>query len=128
VATLTIAVAGCGGTSAEHGEAAKSPQQIAADVLAATDHLHSFRLTGTITGRSGTTRITAAVAGPGRMSFSEQRGSDSVQVIALGSMNYMKASRAYYAAQPRLTPEQVTRYTNRWLRLSTASNPTFARR
>lgn len=38
----------------------------------------------------------------------------------------MKGSRAYYAAQPRLTPERVTRYTNRWLRLSTASNPTFA--
>lgn len=78
--SMAVALAGCGGTSATHGEAAKSPQQIAADVLAATEHLRSFRLAGTVTDTSGTTRITAAVAGPGRMSFSERRGSDSVQV------------------------------------------------
>lgn len=128
MATLAVSVApaGCGGSSAKHGEAAKSPQQIATDVVAATRHLHSFRLAGTFTDPGGTTRVTAAVAGPGRMSFSEQRASDSVQVIALGGVTYMKASRAYYAAQPKLTPAQVTTYANRWLKLSTASNPSFA--
>jgi hypothetical protein len=66
------------------------------------------------------------VAGPGRIRFSEQRASDLVQVISLGSVTYMKASRAYYAAQPRLTPARVTSYANRWLKLPTASNPSFA--
>lgn len=123
---MAAALAGCGGTSAQHGEAAKSAQQIAADAAAAATHLHSFRLAGTFTEPRGTTRVTAAVAGPGRVSFSEQRPLDSVQVIALGSATYMKASRGYYAAQPKLTPEQVTTYANRWLKLSTASNPAFA--
>jgi hypothetical protein len=128
VATLavSVAMAGCGGTSAKHGEATKSPQQIAADVLAATKHLHSFRLGGTITDANGTVRVSGMVAGPGRISFSEQRASDVVKVVALGSVTYMKASRAYYSAQPKLTPAQVTSYTNRWLELSTASNPSFA--
>jgi hypothetical protein len=128
VATVAVAVAlaGCGGTSAKHGEAGKSPQQIAADVVAASEQLKSFRLDGTITDAEGTTRVSGAVAGPGRIGFSEQRASDVVQVIALGSVTYMKGSRDYYAAQPRLTPAQVARYENRWLKLSTASNPSFA--
>jgi hypothetical protein len=91
-ATLAVsgALAGCGGASAKHGEAAKSPRQIAADVVAASQHLHSFRLGGTITDAGATVRVTGMVAGPGRISFSEQRASDLVQVISLGSVTYMK--------------------------------------
>jgi hypothetical protein len=127
-ATLAVSVAqaGCGGSDANHGEAAKPPQKIAADVYAASKQLHSFRLNGTITDAGGTTRVVGAIAGPERISFSEQRASDVVQVIALGSVTYIKASRAYYAAQPKLTRAQVTSYANRWLKLSTASNPSFA--
>jgi hypothetical protein len=77
--------------------------------VAATEHLHSFRLGGTITDASGTVRVAGMVAGPGRISFSEQRASDVVQVISLGSVTYVNASRAYYSAQPKLTPAQVTR-------------------
>jgi hypothetical protein len=129
VATLavSVALAGCGGASAKHGEAAKSPQQIAADAVAASKNLHSFRLAGTITDADGITRVSAAVAGPGRISFSERRASYVVQVIALGSVTYVKGNRAYYSAQPKLTPAQVTKYTDRWLKVSTASNPSFAR-
>src|SRR5581483_6240673 len=86
VATLAVALAqaGCGGASPKHGEAAKSPQQIAADVVAATKQLHSFRMAGTITEAGVTTRVSGAVAGPEEISFSAQHGADSVRVIALG--------------------------------------------
>ena len=124
--TVSVALAGCGGTSAKHGEAGKSAQQIAADAVAATTHLHSFRLDGTVTQTGRTTRVSATVAGPRRLSFSERGASDAVQVIALGSVTYMRASRGYYSAQPNLTPAQVTRYADRWLKLSTASDPSFA--
>jgi hypothetical protein len=129
VATLAVSVAltGCGGASTKHGEAAKSPQQIAADAVAASQDLHSFRLDGTITDAHGTTRVSGAVAGPGRIGFSERRASYVVQVITVGSVTYVKGNRAYYASQPKLTPEQVTAYTDRWLKVSTASNPSFAR-
>jgi hypothetical protein len=49
-----------------------------------------------------------------------------VQVVALGSVSYVKGSRDYFAAQPRLTAAQVARYENRWLKLATASIPSFA--
>lgn len=126
ILAVSVAPAGCGGTSARHGEAGKSPQQIAADAVAATKRLHSFRLDGTITQTGGTMRLAGAVAGPGRMSFSERRASDGVQVIALGGVTYMKASRAYYSAQPKLTPVQVARYADQWLKLPTTSDPSFA--
>jgi hypothetical protein len=45
VATMTVALAACGGGE-KHGEAAKSPSQIAQDAAAATKSLHSFRLDG----------------------------------------------------------------------------------
>jgi hypothetical protein len=124
---VSVALAGCGDASAKHGEAAKSPRQIAADVVAATKQLHSFRMAGTITEAGVTTRVSGAVAGPGQISFSAQHGAESVQVITLGSVTYMKGTRAYYAAQSRLTAGQVTSYAGRWLKLSTTANPSFAR-
>jgi hypothetical protein len=125
-ASIAAVLAGCGGTSTEQGEAAKPARQIATDAVAATKQLHSFRLGGTITESRGMTRVAGAIAGPGRIGFSEQRGPDVVQVIALGTVTYLKASRTYYSAQPNLTPAQVTRYADRWLKLPTASDPSFA--
>ncbi len=126
MATLAISVApaGCGG-GGRH-EASKSPQQIAADAVAATEHLHSFRLAGTITDANGSIRVTEAIAGPGRIRFSEQRGGELIQVIALGPATYMKAGLPYYSAQPNLSAAQVARFADRWLKLSTASHPSFA--
>lgn len=123
---IAVVLAGCGGTGGKHGEAAKSPAQITADVLAATKQLHSFRMRGTITETTGSTLVAAQVAGPGRIGFSEQQGGTAVQVIALGGLTYLKGSRAYYSAQHNLTPAQVARYADRWLKLSTASYPSFS--
>jgi hypothetical protein len=53
---VSVALIGCGGAGAKHGEAAKPARQIAADAVAAAEHLHSFRLAGTITDAGGTTR------------------------------------------------------------------------
>jgi hypothetical protein len=124
---IAVVLAACGGTGvSRHGEAAKSPTEIAADVVDATKQLDSFRMNGTVTETTGSTRVAAEVAGPGRIGFSEQRGATTVQVLALGAVTYLKASRAYYTAQHNLTPAQVARDADGWLKLSTAAYPSFS--
>ena len=126
--TLTVALAACGGggVSNKSGETAKSPQQIVADVVTATESLHSFRLEGEVTDAKGKAQVTAAVAGPGRLRFAERRAGAAADVIALGSVTYLRANAPYFSAQPGLTPAQVARISNRWLKLSTAATPGFA--
>jgi hypothetical protein len=55
VATMTVALAACWGGE-KHGEAAKSPSQIAQDAAAATKSLHSFRLDGRLSDAQGPSR------------------------------------------------------------------------
>ena len=84
---IAVVVAGCGGS----GETAKSPAAIAADVVAATKQLHSYRMAGTITRDDGVARVTAAVAGPNRIRYVERRPNTLIQVMVLGPVTYLKA-------------------------------------
>jgi hypothetical protein len=110
------------------GEAARQPRQVVADVVTAARALHSFRIAGTVTDPKGPMQLTAAVAGPGRVRITARRAGAVADEIAIGPVTYLKASAAYYAAQPTLTPAQVARFSDRWLKLSTAATPGFASR
>ena len=122
LAAATIALAACGGGTAKHGEAAKPPAQIVDDVAAASRSLHTFRLDGIGTDAQGSLRLTAVVAGPGRIHLAVRRPSGAYDVIALGQEIYLNATRSYYAALPGLTPDQVARFANRWVKLPTADD------
>ncbi len=118
---LTVALAACGG-GGKHGEAAKSPSRIAQDAAAATRSLRSFRLEGGLTDAQGFGRLTAEVAGPGKLHLALRRASSAIDVITLGPETYLKASRDYYAALPGLTSAQMATLADRWVRLPTSAD------
>jgi len=119
---VTVGLAACGG-GRPSGEAAKSPSQIAQDAAAATKSLRSFRLEGTLTDSQGFARVSAEVAGPGRIHLALRRASSAFEVITSGAETYLKASRSYWAALPGLTSSQVGNLSDRWVKLPTSQDP-----
>jgi len=119
---IAVGLAACGGASPS-GEAAKSPGQIARDTAAATKSLRSFRLDGTLTDAEGFGRVTAEVAGPGRIHVALRRASTTFEVIALGSETYLKASGSYYAGLPGLSSSQIGKLSDRWVKVPTSEDP-----
>jgi hypothetical protein len=119
---IAVGLAACGGSSPS-GEAAKSPRQIARDAAAATKSLRSFRLQGTLTDAEGFGRVSAEVAGPGRIHLALRRASSTFEVITFGAQTYLKASRSYYDALPGLSSSQAEKLSDRWVKVPTSEDP-----
>src|SRR2546421_1539326 len=88
---LLAALSACG--SSDNGEAAKSPEQILADVRSAVAQLHSFHFTAAITEKTGPTTADGDVALPGRMHITLRQSDGVAEVIYAGGKAFLRANR-----------------------------------
>ncbi len=120
IVSLTVLVAGCGGSgSKSNGEAKKAASQVLADALAAAKGASGVHVTGSIvSGGEPLTLDLELVKGTGGSGTMSEQGL-SFQLIRVGAKAYIKGSDAFYKKFAGASVAQLLH--GKWLEGSAAS-------
>lgn len=111
---VTLAAA-CGSTSS--GLSSKSPQQVKADAVGAMKAAHSVSVSGTATGQGGRMTLNLGLTSSGGASGSATMGSQKVQLIALPSAIYVKATPQFWESSAHLSASKAAQIATNWVKV-----------
>jgi hypothetical protein len=123
---LAISLSGCDSSASSNGLTSKSAKQILDESLAAMKTAESVTLTGSITSNGAGLGLDLDLTSTGAVGGSIDESNEKLDVIVLGSKDYLKAPAAFWESSGHLSSSQAAAIAPHWVAVPSASTSSFS--